>query len=31
MDFEGEMKRKLKAVMMIVVLEVKIGVMEVVL
>ena len=31
LDFEGDMKRKLKEVMMIVMLEVEIGVMEVVL
>ena len=31
MDFEGEMKRKLKEVMMLVMLEVEIRVMEVVL
>ena len=30
-DFEGEMKRKLKEMMMMVMLEVEIGVMEVVL
>ena len=31
LDFEGEMKRKLREVMMMVMLEVEIGVMEVVL